>query len=244
MPEAAPERITQREAIARAVLGRLRAALAPIPVQRNRRETVHAEEAPLVSFFDAGHTADLPDTGETAYEMELPIEATVTAETDDALGAAMNALYGRVLGTLMRDPTLGGLCVQLAERAFDPRIAPIEESETPLATFSLSVQAEFRSLDGTPVPFVDANAPPSVPLPGDSGGTNGTAGPAVGSKYRHIQAEASDTWTIRHNLDHYPNVVVVDTAGNRIYPGGESYPDSDTLILGFGVPLSGTADLD
>ncbi len=225
------------------MLGRLRAALAPIPVRRNPRETVHAEEAPVVGFFDAGHTADLPDTGETSYEMELPIEATVAADAEDELGAAMNALYGRVLGTLMAEPTLGGLCVQLSERAFDPRVAPIEESTTPLGTFSLSVQAEFRSLDGTAVPFVDANAPPV----GTGAGTSppaAPADPAVGSKFRHVQSEPATVWTIRHNLAHYPNVVVVDTAGQRIYPGGESYPDANTVVLGFGVPFAGTADLD
>lgn len=233
------EPITRREAISRAVLARLRAALVPIPVQRNRRETVHAEEAPLVNFFEGGHTADLPDTGDTSYEMELPIEATVTADTGDDVGTEMNALYGRVLKTLTHDPTLGGLCVQMTERTYDPRVISIDESERPLGIFSLSLMVEFRTQDGEPLPFVDPDVLPA-PLPGDTG----TAGPAVGSKYRHVQATPSATWIIRHNLVHYPNYVVVDTAGNRIHPGGESYPDSNTLILGFGVPFSGTADLD
>lgn len=239
-----PEWITTREAVARAVLGKLRAALAPIPVERNLRETVHASQAPVVSFFDAGHTADLPDTGETAYEMELPIEATVTAENDADLGAAANDLYGRVLKTLMADPTLGGLCVQLTERAFDPRIAPVEESQEPLANFSLSVVAEFRGEGGALGAYVDANAPPGGGTGGTGGATGGTTAPRTGSAFRHVQTEPATVWTIRHGMGHYPNVVVVDTAGNRIYPGGESYPDNNTLVLGFGVPYSGTADLD
>lgn len=242
-----PEWITTREAVARAVLGKLRAALAPIPVERNLRETVHADQAPVVNFWDAGHTADLPDIGETAYEMELPVEATVTADTDAELGAATNDLYGRVLKTLMADPTLGGLCIQLTERAFDPRIAPVEESKDPLANFSLSVVAEFRGEGAGPGTFVDANAPPGTGTGGEPGsdtGTGGSTAPRTGSAFRHVQAEPSTVWTIRHNMGHYPNVVVVDTAGQRIYPGGESYPDSNTLILGFGVPFAGTADLD
>ena len=165
----------------------------------------------------------------------------------------MNDLYIRTLDALMSEPTLGGLCQQLSESALDVRIAPAEESEDPLAFFSLDIVAEFHSADGNPIPWQDA-AP--APLPGDTGtgggGNTGDAGPdghssgmpEVGSKYRHVQATPSATWTIRHNLAHYPNYVVVDTAGNRIHPGGESYPDNNTLVLGFGVPFAGTADLD
>lgn len=241
-----PEYITAREAIDRAVLGRLRAALAPVPVERNLRETVHASQAPIVSFLEGGHTADIPDTGDVSYDMELPIEATVAAETDAELGAAINDLYGRVLAALMADPTLGGLCVQLTERSFDPRIAPVEESQEPLANFSLTLTAEFRGEGGGPWSMVDANAPPAT---GGGGGTTdpatgGTTAPRTGSAFRHVQVEPATVWTIRHNMGHYPNVVVVDTAGNRIYPGGENYPDNNTLVLGFGVPYSGTADLD
>lgn len=232
-----PDGLPLREAVARAVLGRLRAALAPVPVERNRRSMVHASEAPVVNFWDAGHTADIRDYGETAYSMNVPIEATVAAETDDALGPAVNDLYVRTLGALMAEPTLGGLCQQLTEAAVDVRIAPVEESDAPLAFLSLDVVAEFHAADGSPMPWQDA-----VPalLPGDAG----EAASTTGSKYRHIQAEPSATWVIRHNLDHYPNYVVVDTAGNRIHPGGESYPDNNTLVLGFGVPFAGTADLD
>lgn len=232
-----PERIALREAVARAVLGRLRAALAPVPVERNRRSTVHATEAPVVNFFDAGHTAEMPDYGETAYNFNIPIEATVSADTDDALGPAVNDLYIRTLDALMSEPTLGGLCQQLSESALDVRIAPAEESEDPLAFFSLDIVAEFHTADGSPMPWQDA---PPAPLPGDTDAT----GPAVGSKYRYVQSEPATVWTIRHGLAHYPNYVVVDTAGNRIHPGGESYPDNNTLVLGFGVPFAGTADLD
>lgn len=231
------ERIALREAVARAVLGRLRAALAPVPVERNRRSMVHASEAPVVNFWDAGHTADMQDYGETTYSMNLPIEATVAAPSDDALGPAVNDLYIRTVRALMAEPTLGGLCQQLIEGAVDVRIAPSEESDAPLAFFSLDVVAEFHTADGTPMPWQDASP---APLPGDTGET----GPMTGSKYRHVQATPSATWIIRHGLAHYPNYVVVDTAGNRIHPGGESYPDSNTLILGFGVPFAGTADLD
>lgn len=231
------ERIALREAVARAVLGRLRAALAPVPVERNRRSMVHASEAPVVNFWDGGHTAEAQDYGETAYNMNLPIEATVAAETDDALGPAVNDLYVRTLGALMSEPTLGGLCQQLTEGAVDVRIAPTEESEAPLAFFSLDIVAEFHTADGNPMPWQDVTP---APLPGDTD----AAGPAVGSKYRHVQIEPSTTWTIRHNLGHYPNSVVVDTLGREIEPGGKNHLDENTLVLGFGIPFAGTADLD
>ena len=61
--------------------------------------------------------------------------------------------------------------------------------------------------------------------------------------YQHRQTLPAVTWTVRHNLGRYPGAVVLDTAGNRIYPGGESYPDLDTLVLTFSAPFPGTANL-
>lgn len=61
--------------------------------------------------------------------------------------------------------------------------------------------------------------------------------------YLHRQTQPATTWTIAHGLGRHPGAVVLDTAGNRIYPGGESYPDTNTLVLTFSAPFPGTADL-
>jgi len=56
------------------------------------------------------------------------------------------------------------------------------------------------------------------------------------------QNTASAVWTINHNLGCFPQLFVLDTLGNRIY-GSEAYPDNNTVIITFSVPIAGTAYL-
>ncbi len=75
----------------------------------------------------------------------------------------------------------------------------------------------------------------------------GPAGPAgingsPGGSYTHIQAIASDTWTIVHNLNFFPNVVVIDTLGREVQ-GEKTYTNSNTLVITFTGAFSGTAYL-
>lgn len=44
------------------------------------------------------------------------------------------------------------------------------------------------------------------------------------------QGEASDTWNISHNLDKYPSVTVVDTAGTQFYVE-VNYIDKNNITL-------------
>lgn len=60
--------------------------------------------------------------------------------------------------------------------------------------------------------------------------------------YIHTQGAASSSWTITHNLGFYPNVTVVDSAGN-IVEGELSYTNSDSLTATFSTAFSGTAYL-
>ena len=48
--------------------------------------------------------------------------------------------------------------------------------------------------------------------------------------YIHEQGVASATWTINHNLNKFPAVSVVDSAGNEIV-AEVSYPDKNTCIV-------------
>ena len=60
--------------------------------------------------------------------------------------------------------------------------------------------------------------------------------------YTHPQAIVSDTWTINHNLNRYPPVLVRNNAGEPVTPNEVQYPTANTTIITFGVPMSGTAE--
>lgn len=60
--------------------------------------------------------------------------------------------------------------------------------------------------------------------------------------YEHTQPSASATWTITHNLNFYPNVTVLDSAGTQV-EGELAYLTRNQLQIEFAVPISGTAYL-
>ncbi len=60
--------------------------------------------------------------------------------------------------------------------------------------------------------------------------------------YEHIQNVASANWTITHNLNTYPSVVVIDTAGTTFIPDVD-YVNQDQLIVKFVGETSGRASL-
>jgi hypothetical protein len=61
--------------------------------------------------------------------------------------------------------------------------------------------------------------------------------------YIHTQNQASNTWSIQHNLNKYPSVTVVDSAGTVVI-GGVQYIDENYIICTFSHPFSGTAYLN
>lgn len=72
-------------------------------------------------------------------------------------------------------------------------------------------------------------------------GPAGPPGPAGEAPvYVHVQAVASDTWTIAHDLGYHPAVTVVDSSGSVVV-GGLDYPDADTVIAHFSAPFGGKA---
>ena len=60
--------------------------------------------------------------------------------------------------------------------------------------------------------------------------------------YIHTQGVASDTWTINHNLNFYPNLTVQDSGGT-IYEGEISYTNTVSLTVTFSSAFSGKAYL-
>lgn len=142
-----------REQIVAAALQRLTAAGIPgATVERNRRSAVDADTltGPLLNLIEAGHTSDAVGGNDVAYEMQLILDMTVPAPTDDLVGPTLNALYARVMACLSADYTLGGLCSDVRERGFDVRILATSESAKPVAECSLDLLVAFRTTDGDP----------------------------------------------------------------------------------------------
>jgi len=61
--------------------------------------------------------------------------------------------------------------------------------------------------------------------------------------YLHLQNIASNEWIINHNLDKYPSVTVIDSAGSEVI-GEVEYMDLNNLKIKFAGSFSGKATLN
>jgi hypothetical protein len=82
----------------------------------------------------------------------------------------------------------------------------------------------------------DLRGPQGIQGPPGDAGTPGTP------TQQYEQSSPSDTWTIPHTFAYPPNVVIIDTAGT-VLEGEVTYPDSQTVMVLFNSPTSGTAYL-
>ena len=62
----------------------------------------------------------------------------------------------------------------------------------------------------------------------------------ITARYIHTQTLPSKLWTVNHNLNRYPSVVVVDSA-NSTFDAVPRYISLNTLELEFNIALSGRA---
>ena len=60
--------------------------------------------------------------------------------------------------------------------------------------------------------------------------------------YVHDQLSSSSTWTVIHNLNKYPNVTILDSAGTLVI-GEIEYLSKNSLMLRFAAEFSGKAYL-
>jgi len=68
--------------------------------------------------------------------------------------------------------------------------------------------------------------------------------PAGADKYfAFSQAMPAATWTVTHNLEKYPSVTVVNSAGEVVF-GAVKYTSLNSLTITFTNPFSGTAYLN
>ena len=89
---------------------------------------------------------------------------------------------------------------------------------------------------------------PGPPGPEGAPGPAGPAGPAgeivlddLG--FVHYQTTALDVWTINHTLIFQPNVTVVDSLKQEIFPGNIEYLTSSVIRLTFSAAVAGEAYL-
>ena len=75
-----------------------------------------------------------------------------------------------------------------------------------------------------------------------AGGKMKEIGSGSGSRFTHVQSDASAVWSIVHNLGFYPSVTLCDASGDEIL-GDISFADENTLTVSFSEAVSGTAYL-
>lgn len=63
------------------------------------------------------------------------------------------------------------------------------------------------------------------------------------ANYLHTQTVPSTTWIINHNLDKYPAVTIVDSAGSEV-EGAVQHVSRNQVVLSFNVAFGGSAFLN
>lgn len=78
-----------------------------------------------------------------------------------------------------------------------------------------------------------------------SPGTGATVVPSAGysQTFVYVQSAPMSTWVIRHLMNKYPSVEVVDSLGN-VVSGAIQYIDLDIITITFSVPFAGAAYLN
>ena len=102
------------------------------------------------------------------------------------------------------------------------------------------IEVMVAVLDVPTVPVIAVVGEPGPPGPAGPPGPQGPAG--EGSAFRYVQSIPATSWLINHLLGVYPNVTVVDTAGDVIVPEIR-YIDVNQLELIFSAAVAGEAYL-
>lgn len=61
--------------------------------------------------------------------------------------------------------------------------------------------------------------------------------------YVHTQAQSGSVWAIEHNLNRFPSIEVVDSAGSVVV-GDIQYIDENNITINFSAPFTGKAYLN
>lgn len=108
----------------------------------------------------------------------------------------------------------------------------------------ISITVETES----PVKFIEVGVPGPAGVDGAQGpqgiqgiqGIQGQAGSGGDLTFTHTQGVASDTWSVAHNLNKFPSVIIVNDSGMLIYADVE-YVDINNVTITFAAPETGKA---
>lgn len=63
------------------------------------------------------------------------------------------------------------------------------------------------------------------------------------ANYVHVQTTPVTTWYVEHNLNKYPSVTIIDSAGSLVV-GEVSYIDTNSLLITLTAAMSGKASVN
>lgn len=195
----------------------------------------------FVDARDLEDEADLPERGQqkllemqrlTSFETEIMPRGPYVYREDWDLGdvvtvqnkrwgVSVDARVAEVLevyepGGMRLDVTFGTALPTLVDRLRQAVDTPlVEHQEVPTKTSELENDAGF---------ITEASIPSAT-------------------TYVHTQTAPAAVWTITHNLDRYPSVVVVDSAG-MVVMGDVQYQSKDVIQVAFTAPFAGVAYLN
>jgi len=127
------------------------------------------------------------------------------------------------------------------------------QSTCSCGTQAITVQVASPTVISVVTPGTQSTQSTVVVKPGQGGsrgpqgvqGTQGIQGVQGTNRevaYHHIQGSASSVWTITHNLDFFPNITTMDSAG-AVCEGEIQHVNRNTARVTFSSPFSGDAYL-
>ncbi len=193
------------------MLSRFHAVSLPVRPSAPRNLAWPAKDAGSVRAYALDCTAWLADAGTTILLAIVKIDLSLQADSVECDGKIIRLrLWGGVAGN------------------------------QPVVVFSLRLVNGCRENVSVSVPVQDIG----VPVPSRTA-TVGPADPAqsgAGSalRFTYRQDPAAAVWPINHNLNCYPNVVVIDSSGQEV-EGSLEYVTLNQVIATFSAPFAGQA---
>lgn len=168
------------------------------------------------------------------------LRVTEIVEVIDQTGHEIDATFGQPLPTII-EKIKRETDNPIAEGGGSEGVAGVDGTDGASLNFiwqdtSLGVKRD----DETVYQYTD--------LKGDQGiqgiqGETGLQGPTGAVQtYMHNQISASTIWTVNHNLNKYPHVAIIDSAGSVVH-GDVDHIDMDTLEIIFTTAFSGKANI-